>query len=50
MINQLNREYEHLKNIQKQYALSPDMLDDYHKTLQRIREIRHRIEKESNLY
>jgi len=50
MIDQLNREYEHLKNIQKQYALSPDMLDDYQETIQRIREIRNKMEKENISY
>ena len=50
MINQLNKEYEHLKNIQKQYAMSLDMLDDYQETIQRIREIRNKMEKENISY
>lgn len=43
MIEELNKEYEHLKNIQKCYALSPSMLDEYQETLQRIKEIRLKI-------
>ena len=48
MIDQLNKEYEYLRNIQKQYALSPDMLDEYQETIQRIKEIRHKMEQNIN--
>jgi hypothetical protein len=44
MINELNKEYEKLNVLLKDYALSVDQLDEYHEIKNRIKEIRKKME------
>ena len=48
MINELNKEYEKLNSLLKNYALSLDQIDEYHEIKYRIKEIRIKIVNQSS--
>jgi hypothetical protein len=48
MINELNKEYEKLNSLLKNYALSLDQLDEYQEIKYRIKELRTKIVNQSS--
>jgi len=48
MKEQLNKEYEKLKHITKDYAIHIDQLEEYHETIARIKELNRKIDFDQN--